>query len=181
MPGHGDLTAVERFVAVDPTASIDISLATNTSELETVTTVPVAAWYESTALDLNLSLTSNDNSVLTVDSNRTDRSVTVQADTVADIAADLGIERIDFLKIEAEGAEPEVLEGALAGQIPIRKIPVDCAPERDGEPPRDEIENTLVETGYDVRSGWGGRTVYAKENNSLAPRMTSWLTNRYGL
>lgn len=158
---------VGQYVAIDPTAAIDTSLVTNTSKLENVTTVPIAAWNESGALDLNLSLTSNDNSVLAVDSNRTNRSVTVWADTVASIAADLGIERIDFLKIEAEGAEPEVLEGALkGGSISIGKIVIDCAPERDGESPRDEIEDMLSQAGYVVRFGWGGRVVYAKKPES---------------
>lgn len=126
--------------------------------------MPKAAWNKSDTLNLNLSVTSNDNSIFAVDSNTTDQSVAVSAERVADIASDYGLDQIDFLKIEAEGAEPEVLEGALDGSIAIEAVAVDCAPERDGESPRDEIQTILKQSGYDVKCGWNGRVVYAKKD-----------------
>lgn len=155
---------VGEIIAIDPNAAIDSSLEENTRDLKNVSVVPKAAWNKSDTLNLNLSVTSNDNSIFAVDSNTTDQSVAVSAERVADIASDYGLDQIDFLKIEAEGAEPEVLEGALDGSIAIEAVAVDCAPERDGESPRDEIQTILKQSGYDVKCGWNGRVVYAKKD-----------------
>lgn len=60
----------------------------------------------------------------------------------------IGIEKIDFLKLEAEGAEIEVLEG-LGDKIDrVRKISVDGGPERFGESTFNEVNLFLKERGF---------------------------------
>ena len=67
----------------------------------------------------------------------------------------------DFAKIEAEGAEPEVLEGLASTSIP--KLAVNCDPERDGESPREAVIARLEAIGYEtVVVGDAGRTVFAR-------------------
>ncbi len=59
-----------------------------------------------------------------------------------------GITKIDFLKLEAEGAEIEVLEG-LGGKIDsVSKISVDGGPERFGKPTFNEVNLFLKEKGF---------------------------------
>ena len=60
-------------------------------------------------LELKLALSTTKHSLIGV-SEPVGRSVKVQADALDNILYDLGIEKVDFLKIDAEGAEPEVLE-----------------------------------------------------------------------
>lgn len=58
------------------------------------------------------------------------------------------ITKIDFLKVEAEGAEVEVLEG-LAGKIDlVQKISVDAGPERYGQPTSAEVNQILISNGF---------------------------------
>ena len=56
--------------------------------------------------------------------------------------------QIDFLKVEAEGAEPEVLEGL--GDLDIPKIVVLCTPERNGTSPTQMIAHMLRDLDYRI-------------------------------
>jgi len=57
---------------------------------------------------------------------------------------------VDFVKVEAEGAELEIIRGF--GEIEIAKIAVDCSEPnpRIGTSPEDEIQDYLAERGYAV-------------------------------
>jgi FkbM family methyltransferase len=60
--------------------------------------------------------------------------------------------KIRLLKLEAEGAEPEVLEGALEILENIDYVSADVGPERgvDEEETRDFVVNFLEEAGFDL-------------------------------
>jgi FkbM family methyltransferase len=61
-----------------------------------------------------------------------------------------GLEMIDFLKVEAEGAEPEVLIG-LGDKIQnVRKISVDGGPEREGVTTFKEVADYLFHHNFHV-------------------------------
>lgn len=155
-----------RVLAVDPSAARDESLEKNTASAENVDVVPVAAWNEDTRIELNQSLLPNDNSIMTPDDYDTGESFEVRAATIQTIVSEHGIDRVDLLKIEAEGVEPEIVEGALAGDVPIRKLVVNCCPERDGAPPTDAVVELLESHGYEVRvnnkEAWQADIVFAK-------------------
>lgn len=59
-----------------------------------------------------------------------------------------GLSGIDFLKIDAEGAEMEVLEGLGEKIEDINKISVDGSPERYGKPTADEVSQFLQQKGF---------------------------------
>jgi ABC-type phosphate transport system ATPase subunit len=61
----------------------------------------------------------------------------------------LGIDRIDFLKIDAEGAEPEVLDGVDLSKV--KKVAVDCAPERFGKSTVSKVVQILRTAGYECK------------------------------
>jgi FkbM family methyltransferase len=70
-----------------------------------------------------------------------------------------GLSVIDFLKVEAEGAEIEVLEG-LGEKIDIvKKVSVDGGPERYGEPTSDDVDRFLQSKGFMTKVS--GYHVYA--------------------
>jgi hypothetical protein len=70
----------------------------------------------------------------------------VRADRIENFAEELSINKIDFLKVEAEGVEPEVLKSI--GDLHVRKVVVNCSSERYGESPLCEVKNILREMGY---------------------------------
>jgi FkbM family methyltransferase len=159
------------FISIDPIAAVSNEIRYNTQTYPNVIVVPKAAWKERTELDINQSTLPNENSVLQPDQRDLNSSFTVEAETVPDIVRNLGIERIDYLKIEAEGVEMEILEAALADKIEIEKIVVDASAERDGNEVIDEIGTILESYDYDWRTNeeapkWGSEIVFAKQGNS---------------
>lgn len=100
-------------------------------------------------LTLNLSSTCVDDSLLTPDAGATGQTVRVRARRVDKWAAeDLALERIDFLKVEAEGVETEIVKSM--GDFPVRKLAVDCSPERDGVSNLEEIAGYLEGRGFSI-------------------------------
>jgi FkbM family methyltransferase len=59
-----------------------------------------------------------------------------------------GISEIDFLKVEAEGAEIEVLEGLGEKIHSVRKVSVDGGPERYGQPTSEDVDRFLKAKGF---------------------------------
>ncbi len=46
--------------------------------------------------------------------NQSDRSVKIRVSTLEQFAGEVGLQRLDFVKLDAEGAEPEIIEGGRA-------------------------------------------------------------------
>lgn len=78
---------------------------------------------------------------------------------LSDLCASLGISRIKLLKVEAEGAEPEVLAGASKIIPKTEYITVDCSPERGVEQKHTLIEavNYLMPRGFELIATMLGR------------------------
>lgn len=76
--------------------------------------------------------------------------LTKKAITLEQFCADNAIARIDFLKCDAEGAEPEVLEGAGAMLQKIRFIALDTGAERQGARTHKECRAILETNGFNV-------------------------------
>jgi FkbM family methyltransferase len=73
---------------------------------------------------------------------------TVAMKTIPTIMAEHGLSHIDFLKIDAEGYEPEVLSGASPVLHRIAKVAADVSPERMGESTADACRAILEEHGF---------------------------------
>jgi FkbM family methyltransferase len=159
----------DQVLAIDPLAAFDDSLQFNTRDIDNITIINKAAWHESDTLEINLSQQPNENSVLSPDAMGTGGTAEVSAEPVPTLARDAGFDTIDYLKIEAEGVEPEILESALADGMKIGKIAVDGSSERDGEYIFDEITEILDTYGYkwrikDEEVAWGHNIIFATKN-----------------
>lgn len=114
-----------------------------------ITPVNIGLGNKCTKLKLNLSELSCENSFLKCDQGATGKTEMVDVKTL-----DVFIEenKIDvnnlYLKVEAEGFEPEIVQGL--GDNRPRVIVVDVTPERNMESPRVEIENKLKQMGYGI-------------------------------
>lgn len=74
----------------------------------------------------------------------------VSAVTLDDLHSELGMPDIDFLKVEAEGYEPEVLRGATTVLSNCAKVAVDVSPERRGESTWEPVRQILSEADFNV-------------------------------
>ena len=151
--------------AVEPSPRAAECLKNNTYGYNNVTVVEQAAWSEESSLDLQLGGEPSEDSLLTPDVPGDGSVVTVEANTIAEIASDYGIETIDFLKIEAEGAEPEVVDG-IDG-IKVRKLAVRGDAEREGEETHQAVAKRLRDRGFEVTVDLAhkGNMVYARQTD----------------
>jgi FkbM family methyltransferase len=105
-----------RIIAVEPEPSNYEMLLKNAAPYPGITPVHAALWKENGAL--NLFDTGAGNTTFqvteTADSKGTHGAGRVRAVTLESLMADYGLERIDLLKIDVEGAEKEIFEHSSA-------------------------------------------------------------------
>lgn len=78
--------------------------------------------------------------------------IQVKTDTLDGILDDLGIVKIDFLKMDVEGAEIEAIEGAKETLTNTSKIAIACYHERNGEKTMQKTIQMLSNYGYQLYS-----------------------------
>ena len=147
---------------VEPSPRSYACLEKNAQNVECITPVNCGAWNESGEMDFNLGTDATDDSILEPDHGGDGSVETVSVDTIENICLDLGVASVDFMKVEAEGVEPEVLKGL--GDLRPTKIAVNCDPERQGKSTEEEVTHLLSDMGYETYSGGGEyyTIVYAK-------------------
>ncbi len=84
--------------------------------------------------------------------------VEVEVITVPWLMKKYNIGMVGFLKVEAEGYEPEILQGCGDGLKRIRAVAVDCSPERNGESPFPQCEALLNHAGFKTWKRQRGNT-----------------------
>jgi FkbM family methyltransferase len=139
-----------RVLALEPDPNVYPSLAKNAAGWPNVTALRVAVGATDGRLEFYLSTGWADSSA--VEPQHWTDKVTVDVRTLASLAQERGLGRVDFLKVEAEGFEPEILEGGGTWLRNVRDIAVDCGPERQGVPTLGACRSLLVEAGFDVHS-----------------------------
>lgn len=78
----------------------------------------------------------------------TKRKVMVEADTLGNVISSLQLERVDFVKMDIEGAELETLEGAKNVLRKIPKIVIASYHVREGRRTVKEVDNILIANGF---------------------------------
>jgi FkbM family methyltransferase len=135
--------------AFEPDPSVFACLSRNLRQVTNATAFQLALWNERTTLRFFRAPDKADSSFFEPDS-KIQEVIQMEAcrlDDVADIAA---LERIDFLKIDGEGAEPEILQGAVRTLQRTGRVSIDVGPERLGESTRDTVIEILVASGFTI-------------------------------
>jgi FkbM family methyltransferase len=125
------------------------SIEKNFRSIRNATLNQMGLYNSNARLLLNISTSSVEHSFLTPDNKSVVRQEEVAVTRLDTYCMEHGIQSLDFLKIEAEGAELEVHEGL--GDIRPRKLAVDVSPERDGLSPAAEFRRRLAAQGYQTR------------------------------
>ena len=138
-----------RVMALEPDPWVFQCLTGNLAQFPEAVGLPLALWNERANLSFFSAADKADSSLIEPDT-PIRRAVDTEAwplDEVPEIAA---LERIDFLKIDGEGAEPEILEGAAATLDRVGKIGIDIGPERHGESTKDQVTAILESAGFRI-------------------------------
>lgn len=149
----------ERVIAVEPSPRMFDVLKQNI-ECENVDLYQYAISNETKELEFNYGAQARDDSLLTPDTGRTGESHIVQAIRLDDFIKLLDVDKVDLVKIEAEGSEPEAIDGL--GEINPEKIVVNCSPERDGKSPSEDVSNKLIMRQYEIDSPNERAEVYGR-------------------
>lgn len=142
-------SGAEKILSIEPSTRNYRCLRLNLCYYNAVNAVPlnIALGDKSGAAQLNLSRSGCDDSILEPDEGGLGTTELVKMETLKNLITQYQIDPAClYLKVEAEGFEPEILKGL--DDLRPRVIVVDVTPERDGESPRDEIERILQGFGY---------------------------------
>lgn len=146
----------KKILAIEPDPVNCETLRRNVGCLQNTLVVEKLAWNRKCMKELNFGVDLTDSSVLDIDKTSLGLSKKVQGVPLDCLVSKLGIEKVNFLKIDAEGAEPEVLQGAKRILKEIEKVAIDTGPERFGRPTSSQVKNILKHYGFKI---------YVNENN----------------
>lgn len=95
--------------------------------------------------------------------------VEVQSFTLDSVIQDNNLDNVKLLKLEAEGAEPEVLNGALNSLKFIEYITADCGAERglNNETTIREVTNILYDNNFELINTSSFRNILLFKNKNL--------------
>jgi FkbM family methyltransferase len=147
-----------RVLAFEPDPVAAACLRANAAGCAAIEVHERLLWKCEEELAFTLAYESADSTVFTVDPGKAHGRVTLTGVTLDAVLAGAGVERVDFLKLDAEGAEPEVLAGAAGTLARTRKVAVDAGAERMGEATGAEVDAIL--RGHGFRTHADGRMVF---------------------
>jgi len=158
-----------RIFAIDPLSKISSALEENVRGVNNISIIAKAAWNEEGSIEINQSFFPADNSILKPDEHGMGTSFFVETETVPNIVRESGTTTVDYLKIEAEGAEPEILQACLDSQVVFRKIAIDVSEKRQSKQVEETIIRLLVNNGYTYKikpdsPWWGDKIIFAKKD-----------------
>jgi FkbM family methyltransferase len=134
-----------RVHCFEPDPLVFTCLQRNIANLPNASAQGAAIWKADGEVDFALSPDRADSSVFAKGPR-----VKKQALTIATFARDSGLTRIDLIKCDAEGAEPEVLEGAGAAWPLVKSVALDTGAERNGARTHEACRKILEQHGFHV-------------------------------
>lgn len=127
-----------------------------------------ALWHEAGELTFFENNASGDSSLIEPPAHA--GQTTVNATTIAAVVDQIGTDHVHLLKVEGEGAEPEILEGAREVLGSVAYCSVDCGPERGKAEAHviPEVCNFMLGHGFEVVDVNLDRQIYLFRNVALA-------------
>jgi FkbM family methyltransferase len=141
--------------AVEPDRLNLAALERNVAEVPAVRVVPVACAEAAGEAVLYAYPEGADSSL--IEPARYSGKYRVRTERLDELVERWGLDRIDLLKCDAEGAEPEVLRGAAGILGRVARVSVDVSPERQGASTAAECRQILDAAGFRVRPWHKGR------------------------
>lgn len=152
-------------IAIEPDKT-NLTVLKKNVEAKSVRIVEKALWKESTRMPLYSAPMAADSGLLAAST--CTHSYEVDAVRLDDVMEELGVGEVFFIKGDAEGTEPEVLQGAVTTLSRTHYISLDCGPERHGETTVAWSKRLLEEAGFNVELLRRRRTILFGTNRRLA-------------
>lgn len=153
--GEYSLSVVEdasKIIAFEPDPYVYQCLKLNTSSFIKIVCKPYLLWSDCETVTFYSSSKDADSSTfLPPESKEIDNQLSLEGVTLDSVLSEIGQDKIDFLKMDAEGAEPEVLKGAVNTLTRIKKVAIDCGPERLGKNTIEETKQILQKSGLKTK------------------------------
>jgi len=155
-----------RYLAVEPEELEALCCDLNNFEGDR-RTVRKALWSENSALTFYSKPETADSSLIEIGEYGGKR--TIEALRLETLVRKMNLGRIHILKVEAEGAEPEVLEGAKNCFCDIEYIAIDCGYERGiaKESTFVEVNNILTGSGFRMLKARFDRVTMLYQNKNV--------------
>ena len=135
-----------RIHCFEPDPTVYACLVKNIADLSQAQAHDMVIWKEDGEVEFGLAPERADSSVFTQDGAKVKkRSVTIET-----FCRENNIAKIDFIKCDAEGAEPEVLEGIGGFFSQIDAVALDTGAERNGARTHDACADILSANGFTV-------------------------------
>jgi FkbM family methyltransferase len=155
------------FLLIEPSKS-EMFAACKNLQSYSAHFVSTALWNEERELLFYHANETGDSSLLPADLSRPSEVIHVR--TLDSLISEFQITEIDVLKVEAEGAEPEILEGASQALRISKYVTADLGPERGVGEARtyEECRAILVSAGFvEIARFPGGRETYLFRNRNF--------------
>lgn len=134
------------YIAVDPDPATSDALRVNCPR---AIVIPKALWEDTSILSFSLQPETADTSAFPSGGDQKN-TLMVQSTTVDHLFTSLALSHISLLKVEAEGAEPEVLRGSLTALKYTDLVAIDVSPERSGMSTIVDCFNLLYREGFEM-------------------------------
>ena len=136
----------KRVIAFEPSPRNYNVAKKNLRKFENIDIINKGLWNKKDVLEIKYGGGSHDDGFLKPDDDSKKRVKNIPVNTLEGYSKKLEIGHVDFVKIEAEGAEPEVIEGM--GELRPRSIVVNADEERDGQATGAKVMELLQQMGY---------------------------------
>lgn len=141
----GAIGVTPTVFAVEP-APVNFKCLQRNTQATSIEAFNVGLFDEPGEMEMRIGANSTDNSLIALDSDEEVGVEVVQVITVDDLRSRMGVDVIDFFKVEAEGVELEILQHVQPETV--RKLAIDAGPERFGRSPFLDIAVLLANRGY---------------------------------
>lgn len=151
--------SAKNVLAIEPNPKAYDCLLENVKGLNNVRTVSLGVWNSKGKLKLYLDQKCPlANSIV----NQTGNSfVDIDVDSIDSMLPSFGFGPVDFVKINVEGAELEVLQGMENALLSVKKLVMDAHHVRDGSPTWPAVCKFLEERGFETHVDMEIENVYA--------------------
>jgi FkbM family methyltransferase len=149
-----------RYIAFEPAPDEFACLRANAPEDETYN---AGLWNSTTEIDFYVSTANADSSIIKPESYT--QQIRISASRLDE--AKIEVSNIDLIKLEAEGAEYEVIQGAEGLLTKTRYISADLGFERGGKSTLAEVTNFLTERDFEIVSFGYPRIVLLFKNKKF--------------
>lgn len=138
-----------KVLAVEPDSQVLPALKANADE-RNIWVEPVAAWKQDGELEMYLATANGDTSVFQPAQERTEGRMVFPARRLDTLVRDYEVDHVRLIVGDAEGAEPEVLEGAAETLKITDYVSLCASAERSGESTLEPCEKLLKNAGFEI-------------------------------